>query len=127
MKNIRLKYRRLAAVQIAGRNFGGEAEIDADDMRSPAGGYIGETSHATADVQHQLAGEIFRAETGAQTEIAFRDFALVVIQLCVRMYVPLEPEAACILLSAYETNDPVYLGIDMAAADAAQVTATVFQ
>ncbi len=60
MKNICLEYRGLAAGQVARRDFRRQAQINANHVRSPARGYIRETPHPAAYVEHQFARQILR-------------------------------------------------------------------
>src|SRR5712691_1675241 len=84
-------------------------EIDAHDYRDPARSHVSETAHSAAYVQHPLAAEHLRRETGFRAECALRLIAARSIQLRIGVNIPFESKVLHVKLAldepGYAAND----------------------
>lgn len=122
LEDIGLEYRRLAAHKVTRSNFRRQAQINSHYMCPPASCHVGESSHATSHIQHQLADKISGMETGTTPESTFRAVIFRGVQLRPSMHVPLETKTPGVLLLIDEAHNSVHQGI-LSAADTTEQAA----
>src|SRR5579859_2085927 len=103
-ENIRLKSSKITARKIPCCNFRCHAEIDSNHGRSPAGGHVGESTHAAADIEHELAFQFVRRESCLAPEVALRLRALRIVELRAVITLPLEAETPRVIFGGDEPN-----------------------
>src|SRR5439155_2766518 len=109
-----------------GRDFCRHAEIDADDTGSPPVGDFGKSAHTAANIKNQFTREVLGTKSGAPAERLLGAATLFIIQLCPRVELPLETEAARVVLHAHEADYTVHLRENQPAMAAGQPFRVLF-
>jgi hypothetical protein len=61
----------LSLGEISGRDLCGQAQIDPNHMRSPAGRDFGKATHAATDVEDEFSSEIFGSKSRSAAKRTF--------------------------------------------------------
>src|SRR5208282_693675 len=108
---IRLESNEVTIGQILRRDFGGAAEIDAHDTRSPARGYFGKAAHAASHIEHEFARQFLTPKRRLHAEVLLRLANFIVVELRFLIAMPLKTKTGGIVLGIDKPRDPVDLGI----------------
>src|SRR4029077_2203880 len=90
-------------------------------------GDVCKTTHTASDIEHEFSREVLRAKAGASPEGSLRTIALLRVQLCSGVHVPLKTKAASVLLRIHKANDAFDVGILAAAFDTHQLAVPLAQ
>src|SRR5215469_1507467 len=108
LENVCLENRGSSFRKIFRRDFGSQAQINAHHVRTPPSRYLRKAAHSAANIENELALQIFRSEPGPATEGALRALADGVIELGPGVELPLEAKAPGVFLSAHEANHAIH-------------------
>lgn len=119
-ENVCLKNGRGTVSEISSRHFGRQAQVDAHDVGAPAGRDLGKAAHAATNIENEFSREILWTETSTPAECAFGTTALFSIELSLGVEMPLETEAARVVLGVHKAINTVDERIAPSALDALQ-------